>query len=203
VFSGRLEWEKGVHTLLDALPAVRRRVPGVRLVIAGRGSKVDEMRAQVRRLRLGRAVTFAGWLPEAELHALVAAADCAVVPSLYEPSGLVALEAAALGTPLAVARTGGLAEFVVDGATGWTFTPGDVRELAAAVEQALTSTDAQRRARGAKARLRAEFTWETIAAQTTEVYRRARTEHRRSPRNRDVAALPAPMAYDGNLLRAL
>lgn len=202
VFSGRLEWEKGVHTLLDALPAVRRRVPGVRLVIAGRGSKVDDMRAQVRRLRLGRAVTFAGWLPETDLHALVAAADCAVVPSLYEPSGLVALEAAALGTPLVVARSGGLAEFVVDGVTGWTYAPGDVRALGVAIEQSLTSGDAARRVRAAKARLRSEFTWETIAAQTAEVYRRARSDHRRAPRDRDVAALPAPMAYDGNLLRA-
>lgn len=201
VFSGRLEWEKGVHTLLDAMPRLRRRAPGLRLVIAGRGSKVEDMRAQARSLRLGRSVTFAGWLPERELHALVAAADCAVVPSIYEPSGLVALEAGALGTPLAVARTGGLAEFVVDGTTGWTFAPGDSADLARAVTSALDPTEARRRARAAKARLRTDFTWERIAAETVQVYRRAVAPRARTPH--PVAPLPEGLDFEGNLLRAL
>ena len=79
-FSGRLVYEKGVQDLLAAVPRLRRRHPGLRLVVAGRRAEGGELREQARRLRLGRAVRFAGFVPDAELAALVAAADCAVVP---------------------------------------------------------------------------------------------------------------------------
>ena len=102
VYAGRLEWEKGVHTLLQAVPRLRRRHSGLRLVVAGEGTFGAELRERARAARLGPSVTFTGFLPREELAALVAAADCAVVPSLYEPFGLAALEAAALGTPLVV-----------------------------------------------------------------------------------------------------
>ncbi len=130
VFAGRLEWEKGVHTLLEATARLRRRVPGVRVVIAGRGGAEESLRRTAREKRLGRAVTFTGWMPEADLRALIAAADAMVVPSIYEPFGIVALEAATLGTTLVVSRTGGLAELVEDGRTGWTFATGDAAGLA-------------------------------------------------------------------------
>ena len=174
VFVGRLEWEKGAHTLIEALPRLRRRIPGLRAVIAGRGGHADALREQVRARRLGRAVDFVGWLPEAELHGLVAAADVLVVPSLYEPFGLVALEGAALGTPLVVARTGGLAEFVEDGATGRAFTPGDVDELAAAVAEAILDPDASARmVRAARELLATSYGWPLLAAQTDDAYARA------------------------------
>ena len=78
-------------------------------------------------------VDFAGYLPDADLAAAVAAADAVVLPSHYEPFGIVALEAAAAGAPLVVARSGGLAEVVVDGETGVSFPPRDVAGLADAV----------------------------------------------------------------------
>ena len=174
VFSGRLEWEKGVHTLIDAMGKVRRQVPGAHLVVAGRGSTDENLREQVRRKRLGAAVTFLGWLPEDELHALVAAADVAVVPSIYEPFGMVALEAASVGTPLVVARTGGLAELVDDHVTGRTFTPGSSTELAHALADALLDPrESTRLARAALIRVRRDFGWEAIAAQTQIVYQSA------------------------------
>ena len=71
-------------------------------------------------------MTFVGWVEEDELVALAAAADVAVVPSIYEPFGLVALEAAAVGTPLVVADTGGLREVVEHGVTGLRFAARDV-----------------------------------------------------------------------------
>lgn len=174
VFVGRLEWEKGAHTLIDALPRLRRSTPGLRTVIAGRGGHADQLEAQVRARRLGRAVDFVGWLPEPELHGLIAAADALVIPSLYEPFGLVALEGAALGAPLVVARTGGLAEFVEDGVTGRTFEPGDVAGLAAAVTDALTDSAASRRMAGAaRERLVTSYGWSLLAAQTDDAYARA------------------------------
>lgn len=132
VFAGRLEAEKGAQTLVDAIPVLRRTFPEVRVVIIGTGGTQAELRARVARRRLSEAVHFAGYVSDADLRATVAAADVAVVPSIYEPFGFVALEAMALGSPLVAARTGGLAEIVEEGRTGWLFTPGDPASLAQA-----------------------------------------------------------------------
>lgn len=199
VFVGRLEWEKGAHTLIEALPRLRRRLPGLRAVIAGRGGHADELEKQVRARRLGRAVDFVGWLPETELHGLIAAADVLVVPSLYEPFGLVALEGAALGAPLVVARTGGLAEFVEDGETGRVFEPGDATGLADAVTAAIRDPEGSRRmAEAARSSLCDSYGWSLLAAQTDDAYARALAEsHPRIP------APPARLAGRSvNLLRS-
>lgn len=175
VFCGRLEWEKGAHTLIDALPRLRRRMPGLRAVIAGRGGAAENLERQAKARRVGSIVHFTGWLAESDLHALMAAADVVVVPSIYEPFGLVALEGAALGAPLVVARTGGLAEFVHDDRTGRTFAPGDPVDLARAVTDAvLDPAGSTAMARRARQRLRESHMWETIAEVTDEVYRHAR-----------------------------
>jgi glycogen(starch) synthase len=197
VFVGRLEWEKGAHTFIDALPRLKRRNPGLRAVIAGRGGHEAALTDQVRARRLGRTVDFVGWLPEPQLHALIAAADILVVPSIYEPFGLVAIEGAALGTPLVVARTGGLAEFVQDGVTGNTFEPGDAADLADAVTDALhDDAGAQRMARAARARLREYYGWSRIADETDAAYAQALA----TPRATDA---PSPRIPDRsvNLLR--
>ena len=179
VFAGRLEYEKGVHTVLQALPRLRRRHPGLRLVIAGAGTHQAELREQVRTLRVGRAVTFMGFLDPDDLAVLAAAADAALVPSIYEPFGMVALECAAAGTPLVVADTGGLREFVDDGATGLRFPPGDHAGLADAVTRLLgDDLLAARMVRDARALLARTYTWEAIARRTAEVYERARREER-------------------------
>src|SRR5262249_17247738 len=99
LFAGRLGYEKGVHDLRRAMPRLRRRHRGIRLVGVGTGPHDESLRKQARAQRLGRSVTFTGFVSEQELTALAAAADCAVLPSIYEPFGLVALEAAAAGTP--------------------------------------------------------------------------------------------------------
>lgn len=179
LYAGRLEYEKGVQTVLQALPRLRRRHPGLRLVIAGVGTHEDELRATARRLRVGRAVDFMGFLSPDDLAVLAAAADCAVVPSLYEPFGMVALECAAAGTPLVVADTGGLREFVTDFETGLRFPPGDPSGLAAAVTRLLgDQVLGQRLARDARALLGRDYTWDAIARRTAAVYERAVREER-------------------------
>lgn len=196
VFAGRLEHEKGVHTLLRALPRLRRRAPGLRAVITGRGTYEGELRELARRLRLGRAVRFAGWLPDAELTALLAAAEVVVVPSLYEPFGMVALEAAAVGTPLVVAATGGLAELVVDGCNGVTFPPGDVAALADAVTTLLRDEVLARRlADRARDTVLRDRDWPAIATRTVATYAHAISGERTSAQPR------ALLIRDGNLLQ--
>lgn len=175
VFFGRLEWEKGVHDLVAALPRIRARHPGTRLVVAGKGSQEQELVAVARRHRVRRAVDFVGHLSDRELRATLAAADAVVLPSRYEPFGIVALEAAAAGAPLVASTAGGLAEVVVDGRTGVAFPPGNVPELAAAVHQVLADPRAARvRARAARSRLAVDFDWDRIADATVGVYRGAR-----------------------------
>ncbi|OLR91643.1 glycosyltransferase family 4 protein [Actinokineospora bangkokensis] len=174
LFFGRLEWEKGVHDLVAALPRVRRSHPGTRLVVAGKGSQAGPLLDLARKLRVRRAVEFAGHLDDADLVATLAAADAVVLPSRYEPFGIVALEAAAVGAPLVASTAGGLGEVVVDGRTGLSFPPGDVDALTAAVRHVLDDpAAARRRARLAKSRLPQDFDWGLIARQTAEVYARA------------------------------
>ena len=164
VIAGRLVHEKGVQVALAALPRLRRAFPGVRLIVAGDGPLAAELHGQAR--RLGDAVRWAGFLPDAELAALLGAADAVLVPSLYEPFGLIALEAAAAGAPVAVADTGGLRDF---GLTS--FTPDDPAALATALAQLLGDRDAARRsAVRAQRRVRRDYAWTTVAARTVEVY---------------------------------
>ena len=173
LFFGRLEYEKGPQDLLAALPRIRRRHPGTRLLVAGTGSQRDLLDDLARTSRLLRSVTFVGHLPDADLAALLGAVDAVVLPSRYEPFGIVALEAAAAGAPLVASTAGGLGEVVVDGETGLSFAPGDVGGLARAVVRVLADpAAARRRADAARARLAVDFDWVRIAAHTAAVYAR-------------------------------
>jgi glycogen(starch) synthase len=174
LFFGRLEYEKGTHDLLAALPRIRRTHPGTRLVVAGEGRQLQPLVEQARKLRIRRAVDFVGHLSDRELVAALAAADVTVLPSRYEPFGIVALEAAAAGAPLVASTAGGLGEVVVDGVTGVSFSPGDSDGIAAAVRRVLDDPEAAaRRAKTARGRLRTEFDWSTIAEATAAAYRQA------------------------------
>ncbi|CCH34493.1 glycosyltransferase family 4 protein [Actinosynnema sp. NPDC047251] len=174
LFFGRLEWEKGVQDLIAALPRIRRAHRGTRVVVAGGGTHRDWLVEQARKHRVLRSVRFVGHLPDRTLAAVLAAADAVVLPSRYEPFGIVALEAAAAGTPLVASTAGGLGEVVLDGVTGLSFAPGDVDGLARAVRSVLADRPAAvRRAKAAKARLGTDFDWARIAADTAGVYRAA------------------------------
>jgi glycogen(starch) synthase len=173
VFAGRLVHEKGLQTLLDAMPALRRVHPELRLLVAGTGVFEGQLQARARRLRVARAVEWAGFVPEVELAPMLGAADLAVVPSLYEPFGIIALEAAAARTPLVVARTGGLQDLVRNGVAAASFPPGDVAALTAAVLAVLADGGASRSRPGVDRIIRRDYTWRAVAAHTAAVYARA------------------------------
>ena len=177
-FAGRLEYEKGVQTVLDALPIVLKTQP-VRFYVAGVGTHSDELRAHARRLGLEDRVHFLGFVDEAGLRMHYAAADLAVVPSLYEPFGMVALETMASGTPCIAADTGGLRELVVHDATGLRFTPGDPASLARTALRLLRDRRLdQRLTVDARRMINDQFSWRSIARQTLGVYERAIIEER-------------------------
>lgn len=174
LFAGRLEYEKGVQTALDALPEIERRVPGVGLIIAGDGTYRRSLEARAASLGLDGQVRFEGFVDESRLRALYRSADLTIVPSLYEPFGLVTLEAMASGTPLVVAEVGGLREIVQHGVTGLRFRPGDARGLARAATKVLRDPAlGARLAREARSALAARGSWRAAAARTADSYRLA------------------------------
>ncbi|QOC91307.1 glycosyltransferase family 4 protein [Micromonospora craniellae] len=204
-YAGRLVYEKGVQHLVDAVPELRDRHPGLRVLIAGDGPYRGELEDRIGQLGLGGTVRFAGFLDNTQLPAVLGATDATVVPSLYEPFGMVALEAAAAGAPLAVARTGGLAEIVEPGVTGVTFPHSDPSALAGAVGQLLgDEVFARRVARAARTMVGRRYGWATIAARTAETYATARREHGPTPSRRpavDASLRRRTITIpDGNLL---
>jgi glycogen(starch) synthase len=171
VYAGRLIAEKGVQDLLAAMPAIRERHPGTRAVVAGDGDYRGPLIEEARRLKLHRAVSFPGTLDQPTLAAVLAAADAFVMPSRYEPTGTVALEAAASGAALVVASTGGLASIVEHGVTGIRFPAGDPEGLSDAVGALLQDPlFAQTLASRARRMARERHSWHAISARTAAVY---------------------------------
>jgi len=174
LFAGRLEFEKGVQTALDALARIERAAPGVGLVIAGDGTYRSVLEDRAAELGLDGRVRFEGFVDESRLRSLYRSADLAVIPSLYEPFGLVTLEAMASGTPVVAADTGGLREIVDHDVSGLLFPPGDANELAAAAVRILRDPElGARLAREARLGLVARSSWSAAATATAEAYRRA------------------------------
>lgn len=172
-YAGRLEYEKGVQTVLDALPIVQRTHP-VRFYIAGVGTHAAELEAHAERLGLADRVHFLGFIDEDELRTFYRAADLAVVPSIYEPFGMVALETMASGTPCIAADTGGLRELIVHDGTGLRFQPEDPAQLAEMILRLTTDRHlAHRLTVDARRMINDTFSWTTIAGQTASVYARA------------------------------
>jgi starch synthase len=189
IFVGRITRQKGLPYLLRAakeLPA------DVQLVLCAGAPDTKEIMAEVSGLVADLQQERSGvvWieriLPQPELSALLTAADVFVCPSVYEPLGIVNLEAMACATAVVGTATGGIPEVIVDGETGrlvpidqatdGTGTPLDpdrfVRDLAAALTEVVSDPETARRY-GEAGRARAEqvFDWDAIGAQTAEIYR--------------------------------
>ncbi len=176
---GRVQFEKGFQVLARAMGNVRNRVPGVQCTIAGRGSYQPELQAQIDVEGVSDIVHIAGFVDDAELRLLTQRAGCVVIPSLYEPFGLVALEALAAGAPLVVARTGGLAELIEGTDAGLTFEPGRPDDLAGCIERVLTDPFlAAELTRNARELIERKYSWRAIAEATARVYSVAVSGHR-------------------------
>ncbi len=176
---GRLVYEKGFQHALDALPEVIGKVPGVRFVVAGSGTHEAELKAQAEKLGLDAHGTFLGWIGDDALHSLYRIADLCVVPSIYEPFGLVALEAMASGCPCIVADTGGLREVVPAGErVGLRFNGGDPQHLGVMIERLLVDQALRDRLVAEASEHVLRFDWSDVAARTLGVYRGLRPRER-------------------------
>jgi glycogen(starch) synthase len=170
---GRVQYEKGFQTLLEATARVRWDIPGLHVVIAGRGSHLDALRQQAEHLGLQGTVTFSGFVPDDELRDLLHRCSCAVIPSLYEPFGMVALEALAAGAAVIASTAGGLGEVLRDTGAAALFEPGDVDALADTMRHVLTDPAMSAALRADAPPLIARYTWDAIAARTVPVYEAA------------------------------
>ncbi|NLC37944.1 MAG: glycosyltransferase family 4 protein [Clostridia bacterium] len=177
-FIGRLVREKGVQVLLHAMPAVLAARPKSKLIIAGTGPMQEELRSLSDRLGIRSRVYFAGYVDDIAKNFFYKKARVAVFPSLYEPFGIVALEAMAAGVPVVVADTGGLAEIVTHRENGLKAYPADVSSLASNIIELLRDErlrDEIRRRAGEL--IRKQYSWDLICRNTVDVYKKVWEEY--------------------------
>ena len=167
---GRLVYEKGFQIALEAMPALIERLPDTRFLVAGSGTHEKELRAQAAELGLGDHGTFLGWIGDDVLHSLYRIADVCVVPSIYEPFGLVALEAMASGCPCIVADTGGLREVVPHEQVGLRFRAGDPDDLVEVTARVLSDGSLGERLVGEAHEHVRRFDWLDVAERTAAAY---------------------------------
>ncbi|GGE27353.1 hypothetical protein GCM10011571_31960 [Marinithermofilum abyssi] len=188
LFVGRLVQEKGVQTLLDAAPSILKDFPEAKFVIVGKGPMKPELESQARSLGLGDKVLFTGFISDEERNRLLATATVAVFPSLYEPFGIVALEAMAAGIPVVVSDVGGLADVVEHERNGLKMYPGDAFSLALQVRSILSYPDRAQRLAEAGRKEVSRFDWHRIAEQTDRVYRNVLGNAALSSGKQEIAA---------------
>lgn len=171
---GRLARNKGYDLLIRAFKEVLAREPDARLYLAIGGEKLDaretelreEYRALASRLGLFERVTFAGFVPDAELADLYRAADAFVLSSRYEPFGMTAIEAMACGTPTIVTTHGGLFRVLRFGIDGLFADTLDAPDLGVTIVKALKHKKlAERLSRNGAHTARSLFTWTGVAQQ--------------------------------------
>jgi glycosyltransferase involved in cell wall biosynthesis len=177
MFVGRMVREKGAHLLIEALPKVRAQYHDAKLLIVGGGYR-DHLVQQARALGVEPHVYFTGFVPDDTLLRLYKVIDIACFPSLYEPFGIVALEAMAAGVPVVVSDAGGLPEVVEHDVTGTVTWLNNSDSLAWGLLRVLKNPEHARwMAENAKKRVREVFHWDRIAERTRSVYKRVWEEY--------------------------
>jgi glycogen synthase len=167
---GRLVYEKGFQLALEGMPALIERLPDIRFLVAGSGTHEPELRRQAAELGLMEHGTFLGWIGDDVLHSLYRIADVCVVPSIYEPFGLVALEAMASGCPCIVADTGGLREVVPHEEAGLRFRARDPEALVEVAARVLSDDALGRRLVAEAYEHLRRFDWLDVAERTSALY---------------------------------
>lgn len=184
---GRIVREKGLGVLLEAMPRVLEVEPRVKLIIAGKGPYLDELRHRAYQLGIYNRIYFTGYIDDNTRNALFQCADVAVFPSLYEPFGIVALEGMAAGTPVVVSDTGGMSEIVKHGVNGLKAYTNNVISLADNIIWALQHPDhTLQMKRKAMEDIETLYNWERIALKTRDVYQQVLDEFISSPWRRTI-----------------
>ena len=174
LYVGRLVYEKGVQHLIAAMPKILSNYNDAKLIIAGRGGMMDELRAEASNLGLNDKIYFTGYLNSKQVQKMYKCADVAVFPSTYEPFGIVALEAMLAGVPTVVSDVGGLDEIVTHGVDGMKSYAGNANSIADSVTALLYDHQlATNVSKKAKQKVKDQFNWEKIAQDTHFTYEKA------------------------------
>ncbi|MHA2060981.1 MAG: glycosyltransferase family 4 protein [Candidatus Sifarchaeia archaeon] len=183
LYVGRMVPEKGVNVLVGSIPQVIASMPNAKFIFVGDGY----YRAQYMRIAYGLGVAhkcyFTGFLEDdRDVQKLFTLADVCVFPSLYEPFGIVALEAMAAGTPVIVSDIGGLSEIIDHGHTGLKVPVNNSNALARAIISLLSDSGlASSLRKNALETVQKLYHWQRIAKQTTQVYQRVVREYQKNP----------------------
>ena len=181
LFVGRISEQKGIFVLLAAAAALP---DDVQLVLCASSPDTSELLTRLETAVAGRPRV--RWIndmvPVPEVVQLYSHAAAFVCPSIYEPFGIINLEAMACGAPVVASRVGGIPEVVVNGETGVLVEPGDGALLAQALRRVLAAPEVGRRmGQAGRRRVEAQFSWERIAEQTLAVYQQAIDAHGPAP----------------------
>jgi glycosyltransferase involved in cell wall biosynthesis len=177
LFVGRLVYEKGIHVLINAVPKVLEKV-NAKFVIVGNGYMHQSLSEHIRNIGLAHKVMFTGFVDDKTLRNLQKCADVSVVPSLFEPFGIVALEAMAAKSPVVVSDTGGLSEIVEHEVTGIKVYPNNSDSLAWGITRVLLDENlANKLKENAYRKVVEMFNWEKISQQTKTVYESVLSEY--------------------------
>ncbi|HEX9240076.1 MAG TPA: glycosyltransferase family 4 protein [Candidatus Bathyarchaeia archaeon] len=193
LYVGRIVREKGIFTLLDAFEKLRKQGKDVSLVFAGEGPLKEDLAKEVLRRKLNDRVKLAGFVDEKKLVSLYNSSDAFVLPSHYEPFGMVALEAMASRVPVVVSDVGGLSEIVEDGITGVKVPAYNPSALAEGILRVLEDRELSEQLKeNAYRAVQERYRWDMIAEKTIEAYRTRPAEPSPSSRAVDVEFLTDP-----------
>jgi len=168
---GRLVPQKGVEYLIYAVPLVTRRYPEAKFIIVGDGWYRDHLEWVANSTGQRWRITFTGFISDSDLVALTKSADVLVVPSIYEPFGIVALEGMSAGVPVVASQVGGLTEFMEHDKTGVLTYPRNPESIAWGIDHVLSNPGhAQWLVQNAREVVQKAYSWETIAKKTSKVY---------------------------------
>lgn len=174
LFIGRLVYEKGVQNLIAAMPKILNGYNDAKLIIAGKGGMIDELKQQVHALGIDNKVYFAGYMNGKDVQKMYKAADISVFPSTYEPFGIVALEAMLAENPIVVSDVGGLNEIVQHRENGMKAYAGNPNSIADSVLELLFDHQlCNNIVKKAKNKVRNEYNWNKIAQDTHFTYQKA------------------------------
>ena len=188
LFMGRLVYEKGIQTLISAMPKILSHYNDSKLIIAGKGGMIDELRAQVNYLGLGNKVYFTGYLGSKDVQKMYKCADVAVFPSTYEPFGIVALEAMLSGTPVVTSDIGGLNEIVEHGVNGMKSYAGNPNSLADSILTLLFDHNlCENISKKGIEKVKTQYNWNKITEETHLTYEKAICETMADRQKRQIA----------------
>ena len=180
LYVGRLVYEKGIHILINAVPKVLAKTDA-KFVIVGSGYMQEQLSNIVKSMGLEHKVLFTGFVDEENLLKLQKIADVSVVPSLFEPFGIVALEAMAAKSPVVVSDTGGLGEIIEHDVTGVKVYPNNTDSLAWGITKILLDDGYAKSIReNAYRKIQEKYDWDKIAKRTRQIYEGVLSEYSKS-----------------------